>query len=231
MRILNSKYIDGFGHRTCDPSSCHIECIRKLDLSLKQYLDELSRVFFLKENMRNIKSWWLSGFYSLCIQSVVRQALLKIEAYNARTGCGTRKVAPKQFLQLAVRLFITSSPVPDPLVRNLPQSYPSGELPEEMLWDMHCKVAQGAVKQDKWIENGIKNSGDYLKLVFEDEGQTLISGTPEAVEATGNHFLGAETTPNNPTKSHSPAPATPNSAGSLVQRWLLEQPVSDDGLE
>ncbi|KAF8857530.1 hypothetical protein BDZ45DRAFT_788115 [Acephala macrosclerotiorum] len=46
MRIQNSKYIDGFSHRTCEPSSCHIECIKKLDLSLKQYLDELSRVFF-----------------------------------------------------------------------------------------------------------------------------------------------------------------------------------------
>jgi len=68
-------------------------------------------------------------------------------------------VARKQFLQLAVRLFVTSSPVPGPLVGNLPQSYPSGELPEEMAWDMHCKVAQVAVKQDNWIENGIKNSG------------------------------------------------------------------------
>ncbi|KAE9379873.1 hypothetical protein N431DRAFT_476935 [Stipitochalara longipes BDJ] len=222
MRIQNSKYIDGFGHRTCEPSSCHIECINKLDLSLKQYLDELSRVFFLKENMRNIKSWWLSGFYSLCIQSVVRQALIKIETYNAPAGWGTREVAPKQFLQLAVRLFVTSSPVPDLLVSDLPQSYPSGELPEEMVWDMHCKVAQVAVKQDNWIENGMKNSGDYLKRIFEDDGQTLILGNVKAIEATENQFLGVEATDNDPIKSHSSAPARLNSTGSLMQRWLLE---------
>lgn len=231
MRIQNSTYIDGFGHQSCETSSCRIECIKKLDLSLKQYLDELSHVFFLKENMRNIKSWWLSGFYSLCIQSVVRQALIKIETYNSSTGWGSRHAAPKQFLQLAVRLFVTSSPVPDPLVGNLPQSYPSGELPKEMLWDMHCEVAQVAVKQDNWIENGIKNSGDYLKLIFEDDGQTLISGTSEAIEATENQFLGVEATHNNPVRQHSLAPATLNSAGPFVQRWLLEQPFSENDLE
>jgi hypothetical protein len=42
-------------------------------------LGELSRVFFLKENMREKTTWWLSAFYSFCIQSFVRKALIEVE--------------------------------------------------------------------------------------------------------------------------------------------------------
>lgn len=42
------------------------------------YLQELSRVFFKKENGKCRHPWWLSAFYSFCIQSYVRRALVEL---------------------------------------------------------------------------------------------------------------------------------------------------------
>ncbi|KIN03151.1 hypothetical protein OIDMADRAFT_95918, partial [Oidiodendron maius Zn] len=74
-----------------------------------QYLDKLSKVMFLKENMSQ-KSCWLSIFYSLCIQCHVRKVIVKL----AKTGLDDYNF--KQYLHLALRLFIAASSAYDPLL-------------------------------------------------------------------------------------------------------------------
>jgi hypothetical protein len=57
---------------------CKLESIASLELNLTLYLDELSRVFFKKENLKSRDGYWLSTFFSFCIQAVVRRALLQL---------------------------------------------------------------------------------------------------------------------------------------------------------
>jgi hypothetical protein len=99
-------------HILCEGFYCNVNCIAHLTSALTFYLDELSRVFF-KKNMRN-KSWWLSAFYSLCIQSKVRRCLIELITAEPRSK---ETLGAKQYLQLAVRLFVGSSGVYDPLVQ------------------------------------------------------------------------------------------------------------------
>ncbi|CZR58101.1 uncharacterized protein PAC_07991 [Phialocephala subalpina] len=82
-------------------------------------LDELSRVFFTKENMRAKESWWFSTFYSFCIQSIVRRVLLKVQSSSSS------ELAARQYLHLAIRLFAVTSGSYDPSARD----YASVEAP------------------------------------------------------------------------------------------------------
>ncbi len=92
-------------HALCEDYLCKVDCIANLTSALALYLEELSRVFFKKENMRS-KSWWLSAFYSLCIQSRVRRCLIKL--VNTETPSEETHGA-KQYLHLAVEM-------PDPCI-------------------------------------------------------------------------------------------------------------------
>ncbi|KAF5876817.1 putative r3h domain protein [Botrytis fragariae] len=69
--------------------------------TIKRYIEQLSKDFFKKENLRG-KTWWLSVFYSLVIQTLVRAFMKTIN------------------LHLAVRLFIATSGAHDPLARSIP---------------------------------------------------------------------------------------------------------------
>jgi hypothetical protein len=116
----------------------------------------LSYVFFKKENLRG-KTWWLSAFYSLVIQSVVRRLLLKfVETFPPAPP------SIKQYLHLAVRFFIASSGKFDPLACDL---HPAEDEDRE-----HYEAARLAVRQKEWKSLGIENSGDYLRKLFEDDG-------------------------------------------------------------
>jgi hypothetical protein len=135
---------------------------------LEKYLAELSSVFFKKENMRS-KSWRLSIFYSLCIQSIVRKALINLlgngESANASLGA-------KQYLHLAVRLFIASSGIQDPLMRNF--SAELENLPDdEASRNEDYRLAQYSTQQKIWPSIGVTSSADYLKYIFEDDGNDM----------------------------------------------------------
>ena len=66
-------------HKLCSSSFCKVEYIAQVKANICMYLEELSRVFFKKVNMRVKRHWWLSTLYSFCIQSLVRICLLKLE--------------------------------------------------------------------------------------------------------------------------------------------------------
>ncbi|KAF2489887.1 hypothetical protein BU16DRAFT_166805 [Lophium mytilinum] len=146
-------------HYSCKGSTiCKIECIADLESHLRAYVREFSRVMFLKENLRSGYDWWLSVFYSLCIQAFVRKAVLKIHEMQGNFP----KELPNatQYLHLAVRLFIARFGTHDPLV-------------DEETQDFHYRVAQIAVNKKNWGTYGITSTSTLLKKLFEDTGASL----------------------------------------------------------
>ena len=184
LRLKYSGFLDIISHRTCGPSICKINCIANLTSALEKYLAELSSVFFKKENMRS-KSWRLSIFYSLCIQSIVRKALRDLVSNGGSVDAYLRA---KQYLHLAVRLFIASSGIQDPLMRNF--SVELENLPEDEASRVEdYRLAQYATQQKKWPSISVASSADYLKYVFEDHGNDMDSelrAPDAAVETLGD---------------------------------------------
>ena len=154
-------------HWSCETSACWFECIANLNLHLERYLEELSRVFFNKENMRSKESWWLSTFYSFCIQGIVRRALKELKT-TPQSG-----KAIDEYLYLPLRLFTATSGAYDPLIRNF--ALPGKEKELELTLVADFQAAQIAVQQSSWSVNGIESSSQYLKNLFEDEGADLLS--------------------------------------------------------
>lgn len=164
-------------------SICKVDCIRDLELQVEQYLDELSRVIFLKENMRN-RFWWLSAFYSLCIQGVVRQALVLLSSNNHNKASEIGELSSAQYLHIAIRLFSVSSGNHDPLIQDWSSrpASPSVEVGAPSIKDY--QNAQSAINQSQWKVNGIKKSGNYLKRLFEDNGGPLAEHHDESATLT-----------------------------------------------
>jgi hypothetical protein len=130
--------------------------------SLELYVHELSRVFFKKENMRN-KSWWLSVFYSFCIQSIVKHALIRL---IGDVGPATQPtLGATLHLHLAVRLFIASSGSHDPLMPDYSIEEPQSE--EEAIRIKDYELAQYASYQEQWPYFGIKSTKEFLELLFD----------------------------------------------------------------
>jgi hypothetical protein len=138
--------------------------------NLTLYLKELSRVFFQKENMKKIEPWWLSAFYSLCIQSGVRKCLALIGRLNPAGEESCLDIKPIHYLQRAVRLFIASSGAYDPLARDY---YLKVTYREATTRIEEYKIAQVAVKRKDWASAGIKSSAEYLRNIFEDDGKDI----------------------------------------------------------
>lgn len=158
-------------HKACCSPSCKFTCLANLDLSLDNYLDELDRVFFNKENQHNRETWWLSAFYSFCIQSMVRRAL--IDLLDSHKSCPNYDGAT-QYLHLAVRLFIASSGAYDPLIKDLvPISVSPPTYRSVITRNERYENAQLAVQRIYWESKGIHSSADYLKHLFEDNGGVL----------------------------------------------------------
>jgi hypothetical protein len=159
-------------HRFCKPKSCQMDCISTLDLHLNLYLDELSRVFFKKENLRT-RNWWLSAFLSLCIQSLVRKALIALFADETPD----RSHGAREYLRLPVRLFIASSGIHDPLMRDFALGC-EPQVPEKKLpSSQDYKLAQIAIQKDAWSARNIKSSADYLKLLYEDDEKDITDAS------------------------------------------------------
>lgn len=157
------------------------------------FLEELSRVFFKKSNLRNKETWWLSMFYSLCIQSIVRRALMALTD-SAQNEMSDSVVQAKQYLYLPLRLFIASSGPFDPLNRP-PTNEMNGVL------DDYERAAK-AVNQSSWSSNGIQSSGDYLRSLFEDDCRALSTGNIEKP----SHPYGLGIPLNNMSSSHGSYP-------------------------
>jgi hypothetical protein len=145
-----------------------MDCISTLDLHLNLYLDELSRVFFKKENLRT-RNWWLSAFLSFCIQSLVRKVLIVLFADEVPD----RSLGAREYLRLPVRLFIASSGIHDPLMRDLALDCDSHGQEKKLPSSQDYRLAQIAVQKDTWSARNIKSSADYLKLLYEDDEKDI----------------------------------------------------------
>jgi hypothetical protein len=163
LRVKNSGYLEENLHRVCEPLLCKVDCIANITLSLELYVHELSRVFFKKENMRK-KSWWLSVFYSFCIQSIVKHALIRLIGDAEPATQPT--LGATLHLHLAVRLFIASSGSHDPLMRDYSiESEPQSEEEATLIKDY--ELAQYASYKEQWPYFGIKSTREFLERLFD----------------------------------------------------------------
>jgi len=157
-----------------------VDCSANVTSNLELYLDELSRVIFRKENLQSDRAWWLSAFYSLCIQNIVRELLVIIvrDFWDEYDKADT--LAPKCYLHLALKLFLASSGGYDPVMSN----YNSEESTKATEIN-YFKLAQNAVDQPSWAGRNIRSSRDYLYRLFKIE-DTLSDEEPEPMESTAN---------------------------------------------
>jgi hypothetical protein len=163
---------------------CQVESSANLSMHLQIYLEELSQVFFKKQNLYNKQLWWLSTFYSLCIQSVVRRSLLKyIEGTTkASIQCSNASLlGTKEYLHLPVRLFIASSGTHDPLIKEPPLNTNATSPQEEYQPQPEDhRDARCAVRSDIWRSRGITSSAQYLSSLFEDSGEALTTNNNQS---------------------------------------------------
>jgi hypothetical protein len=128
-------------------------------MHIQGYFNELSRVIFKKENIRKKNLCYLSIFYSFCIQSIVRKCLIMLAADSHPAS-----LQSKQYMHIPLRLFIASSGTYDPLARDLLSfSDEHGDYEQ----------ARQAVGHNDWCLSGIRDSGNYLKRLFEDDGSPI----------------------------------------------------------
>ena len=161
-------------HQACEPGQCKVECIAALSKNLKRYMNELSKAFFRGENVPGMNSWWLSGFYSLCIQSMVRKALLQISIpASSKDATIAGQTSFKEYLHLPVRLFIAMLGSYDPLVGPSQPTWKSSLDSVHRPHPHEYTSARLAVRQADWISRGISSSGDYLRGLFEDRDNSL----------------------------------------------------------
>jgi len=150
-----------------------VECSANITLYLKLYRGEFSRVIFRKENLQSDRAWWLSVFYSLCIQNLVGDLLISIVRRLFHECSEADLLASKRYFHLAVKLFIASSAGYDPVMSNYnsAESVPATET-------NHFKLAREAVDQSSWAGRNIHSSRDYLYRLFEIDG-TFNDEEPE----------------------------------------------------
>jgi hypothetical protein len=170
MRIQALGQLTEVQHRACAESQCTIECVSNLISQLEAYLRLFSRVIFRKEALQSNRAWWLSTFYSLCIQSLVRSCLIAIVEGYATAERTPDVIGAQRSLHLALRLFIASSSGHDPLVLTWTKEMMSSSTPEQAGRAIHYRLAQSAVQQSTWHDRKIRNSRDYLNKIFKDDG-------------------------------------------------------------
>ncbi|TGO69073.1 hypothetical protein BELL_0792g00050 [Botrytis elliptica] len=206
LQVEFKNHIPRLGERGTSSNFCKDRNVDNLMSAIKRYIEQLSKVFFKKENLRG-KTWWLSVFYSLVIQSLVRATM------KAIIGDGGAEIPSNinQYLHLAVRLFIATSGAHDPLARSIPVL--QGGRPKALAgcdsckrrklkctrWKPSCEacqvfqcpciysgkseiddskiedynVASLSVQQAKWQSYGLKDTGEYLQYLFQDDGQPI----------------------------------------------------------
>jgi hypothetical protein len=137
---------------------------------------------FKKSNLKS-RTWWLSGFYSFCIHSIVRRGLLILIQTRQERECRdmvscSRYSAAENYLVVALRFFVATSGIYDPLTKS---TNPAESITSETKVyletdsDKHFKAAREAVKEETWKATGISGSTQYLQNLFQDDGLFLKS--------------------------------------------------------
>jgi hypothetical protein len=122
-------------------------------------MDSLNDVMFSKLGLSNHKYWWLAIFYSLCIQSLVRVNLIKLNERVELPNLDLHTSA-KRYLHTFISLFEAASAEYDPIMA---EDVPSSEEMESIT------LARIAVNPWHWEERGIRCSYDHLRHIFEVE--------------------------------------------------------------
>lgn len=171
LRLISAGLLQPSGHDECSSGGCEVHCIRELLACVRAYVDELSAVMFNKENMRD-RRWWLSTFYSLCIQSYVRHSLLAIEkhlCFPDLDDVSAEDLTSTQYLHLAAVLFTAASAKYDPLLGGQYQYAltDNSVIPETSIPELHHSSVRAACEVDTWGEAGIKSSYQFLRRLLQ----------------------------------------------------------------
>jgi len=150
-------------------------------------------MMFKKVNLRD-RRWWLSTFYSLCIQSYVRRALLVIEKQLFYPGLDDppQSLNSEQYLHLITVLFIAVSFQYDPLSagRLQPPITDESATPDITVPELYLASARSVCGAQAWSEEGIKTSYQFLTRLLNvssldfDGGSTDIAMTDVPVPSS-----------------------------------------------
>ncbi|KAK0718983.1 hypothetical protein B0T21DRAFT_295704 [Apiosordaria backusii] len=171
LRLHSAQLLVPAAHDDCSSGDCQVDCIRNLYRQVTAYVDELSAVMFNKENMRD-RRWWLSTFYSLCIQSYVRHALIAIEKqlrFKSTDDVPAEDLSTTQYLHLAALLFTAASAKYDPLIGGRLQYAltDNSVIPETSVPELAHSSARVAFEVDQWANNGIRTSYQFLRKLLQ----------------------------------------------------------------
>lgn len=173
LDALRSEFSSATVHHACRSGRCGLHSVAKLQQSSSIYINALHDVMFSKWGLSNNRLWWLSVFYSLCIQGFVRVNLMKLsEHVQTSTEVSDQWSAAKVYLHSFISLFQAASAEYDPITMADDLS------PAEM---DQITLARIAANPWRWEEQGIHSSYDHLRRVFNVDGISC-----KAVENTAN---------------------------------------------
>ncbi len=124
-------------------------------------------MMFKKVNLRD-RRWWLSTFYSLCIQTYVRRALLILEQQLTSHASDDSDLNSAQYLHLITVLFIAVSFQYDPLSSSRFQPTPADDSTslEASVPELYLASARIVCGVETWPKEGIKSSYQFLTRMF-----------------------------------------------------------------
>ena len=243
LRLNAAHLLDARLHSTCQSDRCSIDCLRELSSCIDTYIEELSLLMFRKVNLRD-RRWWLSTFYSLCIQAYVRRALLVIEQQLLYPDSDDADVLySSQYLHLVTVLFIAVSFQYDPLVSTngglqLQQSLlaeEDGASSDLFVPDRYFAAGRAACAVSIWADEGIKSSYQFLTRLLNigsldfDMGQvdtatggdTTIEGSDAVLPLRRLHGIKTEShsaysSPNSSTTSFASSLSAPRSTTGVI---------------
>ncbi|CAK7272065.1 hypothetical protein SEPCBS57363_004942 [Sporothrix epigloea] len=198
LRLNAAHLLDARLHSTCQSDRCSIDCLRELASCIETYIEELSSFMFRKVNLRD-RRWWLSTFYSLCIQAYVRRALLVIEQQLLYPDSDdVDALYSSQYLHLVTVLFTAVSFQYDPLVstndglqlRQTSHIEEDGSSSDIYVPDRYLTAGRAACAVSIWLDEGIKSSYQFLTRLLNigsldfDMGQVDINRGDMAMEGS-----------------------------------------------
>ncbi|KAL1890239.1 hypothetical protein Sste5346_008393 [Sporothrix stenoceras] len=255
LRLNSAHLLDARLHSTCQSDRCSINCLRELANCIDTYIEELSLLMFRKVNLRD-RRWWLSTFYSLCIQAYVRRALLVIEQQLLYPDSDDADVLySSQYLHLVTVLFIAVSFQYDPLVSNsgglqlqqslLTTSEEDGSASDMFVPDRYFAAGRSACAVNIWLDEGIKSSYQFLTRLLNigsldfDMGQVEGGAVDVSMEGSdavlplrrlhgirGESSFSAYSSPNSSTTSFASSLSAPRSTTGVISPPSSVGPMS-----
>lgn len=155
-------------HKACGTGpedGCRFKCFADLQNQIDKYAIELSRVFFRKRSLQSDRRWWLSVFYSLCIQTSVRQTLSMVQAeVNVRLTADP--YIWSQYCYTALNMFDAASAGWDPISSDHGSSHLLSGSALNQILARHIAIARKTILEN-FIGDQQHNSFEFLKSLFE----------------------------------------------------------------